>query len=48
MADSAREQQAIDILVRHSGVDVKMYEIPAERGVPTAALLQPAVHSITV
>ena len=35
IADSAREQQAIDILTRHSGVDVKMYEVPAEHGVAT-------------
>ncbi len=36
MADSTREQQAMDILTRHCGVDVKMYDIPVERTVPNA------------
>jgi hypothetical protein len=38
MADSAREQQAMNILTRHSGVDVKMYEVPAKGHVATPAL----------
>jgi hypothetical protein len=41
MADPAKEQQAIDILTRHSGVDVKMYEVPAERVVATAEFQPP-------
>jgi hypothetical protein len=38
MTESDREQQAMNILTRHSGVDVKMYAIPVGRGVPTPAL----------
>lgn len=41
MADSAKEQQAMNILSRHSGVDVKMYEVPAKSNVATVPL-QPA------
>jgi hypothetical protein len=37
MADSPREQQAMNILTRNSAVDVKMYEVPA----PPAALASP-------
>jgi outer membrane lipoprotein SlyB len=37
MADSSREQQAMNILTRNSAVDVKMYEVPA----PPAALASP-------
>lgn len=37
MADSAREQQAMNILTFHCGVDVKMYEVPAKRNVPLVA-----------
>jgi len=44
MADSDREQQAMNILIRHSAVDVKMYEVPVERSVPTAAP-EPALKS---
>ena len=44
MADSDREQQAMNILIRHCAVDVKMYEVPVERSVPTAAF-QPALKS---
>jgi outer membrane lipoprotein SlyB len=36
MADSAREQQAMNILNRHFAVDVKMYEVPAKGDVATA------------
>lgn len=43
MADSDREQQAMNILVRNSAVDVKIYEVPVER-VPAAAI-QPALKS---
>ena len=48
MADSAKEQQAIDVLTRHSGVDVKMYEVPAAREAETAPFqptLQPPARS---
>ena len=38
MADSSREQQAMNILTRHSAVDVKMYEVPAKLGIPAATL----------
>ena len=31
IADPAREQQAMNILTRHSGVDVKMYAVPVSR-----------------
>ena len=41
MADSAREQQAMNILSRHSGVDVKMYEVPAKGNVVTPPLQMP-------
>ena len=41
IADSSREQQAMNILTRHSGVDVKMYEVPAKLCVPAAALPPP-------
>jgi hypothetical protein len=34
IAHSATEQPAMNILTRHSGVDVKMYEIPAKRSGP--------------
>jgi len=44
MADSAREQQAMNILTRHSGVDVKMYEVPA-KGPVAAAPPQPALNA---
>jgi hypothetical protein len=44
MADSDREQQAMNILTRHCAVDVKMYEVPVERSVPAAAL-PPALKS---
>jgi hypothetical protein len=44
MADSDREQQAMNILIRNSAVDVKMYVVPVERSVPTAAL-QPVLKS---
>lgn len=42
--DSAREQQAMNILTGHSGVDVKMYEVPAKGHVATAPL-QPALKA---
>jgi hypothetical protein len=35
MADSAKEQKAMNILSRHFGVDVKMYEVPAKSNVAT-------------
>jgi outer membrane lipoprotein SlyB len=41
MADFSREQQAMNILTRHSGVNVKMYEVPASSGVPAASLVPP-------
>ena len=44
MADSAKQQQAMNILTRHSGVDVKMYEVPAKGNVATAPL-QPALNA---
>lgn len=34
IVDPAREQQAMDILTRHSGIDVKMYEVPAKQEAP--------------
>jgi hypothetical protein len=42
--DSAREQQAMNILTAHSGVDVKMYEVPAKGQVATVPL-QPALNA---
>ena len=41
MIDTRREQQAMDVLIRHSGVDVKMYDVPAAPSVPTAAFPPP-------
>jgi hypothetical protein len=46
MADSAREQQAMDILIRHCGVDVKMYEVPVKKRSVPAAALEPALNSV--
>jgi hypothetical protein len=37
MNGTDREQPAMSILNRHCGVDVKMYEIPVERSIPSAA-----------
>jgi hypothetical protein len=45
MDDSAKEQHAMNILTRHSGVDVKMYEVPRKRSVPVAAS-EPALNSV--
>jgi hypothetical protein len=41
LTDTRREQQAMDVLIRHSGVDVKMYDVPAEPSVRTAAFPPP-------
>ena len=38
ISDSAKEKQAMNILTRHCGVDVKMYDVPAAPSVPTAAV----------
>jgi hypothetical protein len=46
MADFAREQQAMDILIRHCGVDVKMYEVPVKKRSVPAAALEPALNSV--
>ena len=35
--DAAKEQKAMNILTRHCGVGVKMYEVPVKRALPTAA-----------
>ena len=45
VTDADKEQQAMNILVRNCGVDVKMYEIPVERSVSTAAS-RPATKSV--
>jgi len=39
MPDPAREQQAMDILTRHSGVDVRMYDVPARSRAPASPRL---------
>jgi hypothetical protein len=46
ITDAAREQQAMNVLIRHCGVDVKMYEIPVERRVP-ASPVEPAMKSLS-
>lgn len=43
MADSSREQQAMNILTRHSGVDVKMYVVPASSRAAVASPTGPAL-----
>jgi hypothetical protein len=42
MMDRSREQEAMNILTRHSGVDVKIYAVPAERAAPGVALQRAA------
>ena len=46
ITDADREQQAMNVLIRHCGVNVKMYEIPVERRLPTPAV-EPAIKSLS-
>ena len=46
ITDADREQQAMNVLIRHCGVDVKMYEIPVERRLPRPAV-EPVIKSLS-
>jgi len=44
IGDVAREQLVLDILSKHSGTEVKMYEVPIEQGPPAVVPLTPSLQ----